>query len=71
MDGTEVKRNFKGDDVEVIGPCFDEGKPEGEEAGKWRHKLESRDDILSYITNGERYWYSTEWFGSERRKSPA
>ena len=58
-------------EVEVLGATFDEGKPEGEEVGKWRNKLESRDDKLKYLRTGERYWYSTEWYGSERRKNPA
>jgi len=58
-------------EVEVLGATFDEGKPEGEDAGKWRNKIESREDKLKYLKTGERYWYSTEWYGSERRKNPA
>jgi hypothetical protein len=57
--------------VEVLGETFEEGKPEGEEAGKWRQKLASREDRLKYLQNGERYWFSEEWFGSEKRKNPA
>lgn len=71
MDGSEVKKDFKGKEVEVIGAQYEEGKPVGEEAGRWIHKLESREDILSYLSYSERYWYNDEWFGSERRKSPA
>jgi hypothetical protein len=59
------------DEVEVLGETFEEGKPEGEEAGKWRQKLASREDRLKYLQNGERYWFSEEWFGSEKRKNPA
>jgi hypothetical protein len=58
-------------EVEVLGETFEEGKPEGEEAGRWRQKLESRQEKLKYLQNGERYWYSTEWYGSEKRKNPA
>jgi len=58
-------------EVEVLGATFEEGKPEGEDAGKWRDKLASRGDKLKYLETGERYWYSTEWYGSERRKNPA
>jgi len=57
--------------VEVLGATFEEGKPEGEELGKWRHKLENREEKLKYLQTGERYWYGEEWFGSEKRKNPA
>jgi len=57
--------------VEVLGATFEEGKPEGEDSGKWRQKLESRDEKLKYLETGERYWYGKEWFGSEKRKNPA
>ena len=58
-------------EVEVLGATFEEGKPEGEELGKRRHKLDSREERLKYLQNGERYWYGEEWFGSEKRKTPA
>jgi len=57
--------------VEVLGATFDEGKPEGEEMGRWRQKLSSREDKLKYLESGERYWYGKEWYGSEKRKNPA
>ena len=57
--------------VEVLGATFEDGKPEGEELGKWRHKLESREEKLKYLESGERYWYGKEWYGSEKRKNPA
>jgi len=59
------------DKVEVLGATFEEGKPEDKELGKWRQKLETREEKLKYLQNGERYWYSKEWFGSEKRKTPA
>ena len=58
-------------EVEVLGATFEEGKPEGEELGKWRQKLGGREEKLKYLQSGERYWYSKEWFGSEKRKTPA
>ena len=58
-------------EVEVLGATFEEGKPVGEDEGKWRQKLDSRDEKLKYLQNGERYWYSDEGFGSEKRKNPA
>ncbi len=59
------------DEVELLGATFEEGKPEGEDVGKWRQKLDSREEKLKYLRNGERYFYSDEWFGSEKRKNPA
>jgi hypothetical protein len=59
------------DEVELLGATFEEGIPEGEELGRWRQKLDSREDKLKYLQNGERYWFSEEWFGSEKRKNPA
>ena len=59
------------DKVEILGATFEEGKPAGEEVGKWRQKLESREDKIKYLQSGERYWYSKEWYGSEKRKNPA
>ena len=59
------------DKVEVLGATFEEGKPEGEDVGKWRQKLESREDKIKYLQSGERYWYGKDWYGSEKRKNPA
>lgn len=59
------------DEVEVLGATYEEGRPEGEEMGRWRRKLESREEKLKYLETGERYWYSKEWYGSEKRKNPA
>ncbi|MFH1002931.1 MAG: hypothetical protein V1780_02170 [Chloroflexota bacterium] len=55
----------------VLGPTFEKGKPEGKELGKWRYKLPSREEKIRYLKTAERYWYSQDWFGSERRKNPA
>ena len=67
----EKKKGPGGADVEVLGATYDKGTPQGEEMGRWRQKLESREEQIKYLQNGERYWYSTDWFGSERRKIPA
>ena len=58
-------------EVDVLGATFEKGKPEGEDAGRWRQKLEDRQAKLRYLENGERYWYGKDWFGSEKRKNPA
>ena len=57
--------------VEVLGATFEKGKPEGEEPGRWRQKLATREEKVKYLQTGERYWYSQDWFGSEKRKNPA
>jgi hypothetical protein len=67
-----VKKKAPGrGEVEVLAETFEPGHPEGEEVGKWRQKLENREEKIKYLKNGERYWYSTDWFGSEKRKKPA
>jgi hypothetical protein len=57
--------------VEILGETYEGGLPQGEAAGRWRQKLENRDEKLKYLKSGERYWYSDDWFGSEKRKNPA
>jgi hypothetical protein len=65
----EEKVSFDGKKVKVLGPTFDEGKPEA--PGNWRQKLTNRDEMLNYLKTGERYWFSEDWFGSEKRKTKA
>jgi len=59
------------EEVEVLGATFEEGKPEGEDAGKWRQKLRTRQEKLKYLQTGERYWYEKEWLWIEKRKTLA
>ena len=68
---TEKKSAPGRDEVEVLGATYEVGKPEGEDVGKWRQKLASREERLRYLQTGERYWYGKDWFGSEKRKTPA
>jgi len=66
------ERNAPGrDKVEVLGATYDKGKPEDKDMGKWRQKLRNRTEQMRYLESGERYWYSQEWYGSEKRKNPA
>jgi hypothetical protein len=67
----EKKKAPGRDEVDVLGATFEEGLPEGEDTGRWRQKLGSREEKLKYLHNGERYWYSDDWYGSEKRKNPA
>jgi hypothetical protein len=71
MEETEKKSAPGRGEVEVLGATYESGKPDGETMGRWRQKLVSRDEKLKYLQTGERYWYSREWFGSEKRRSPA
>ncbi len=72
MEYSVEKKSAPGrEEVEVLGATFEEGKPEDNELGKWRQKLESREEKLRYLETGERYWYGVEWYGSERRQNPA
>ena len=59
------------DSVELLGATYEPGKPEGEQMGRWRQKFSSRQERLKYLQNGERYFYGTEGYGSEKRKNPA
>ena len=55
--------------TKVLGETYQPGKPQT--AGNWKARFKRREDILKYLKTGERYWYSEDWFGSERRKTPA
>jgi hypothetical protein len=72
MEYKTVKKEAPGrGQVEILAETYDSGKPEGEDTGRWRQKLENRNEKLKYLETGERYWYSDDWFGSEKRKNPA
>lgn len=67
---TKVKAPNR-DSVELLGPTWEQGKPEGEEMGRWRQKFDDRNEIIKYLQNGERYFFAKEGYGSEKRKNPA
>ena len=48
----EEKTSFDGKKVKVLGPTYEEGKPE--KAGNWREKLKSREEMLAYLKVGVR-----------------
>jgi len=66
---TIKKTAWNGEEVEIVGGDYEEGKPEGKD--DWRKKMSDRELMLRYLKTGERYWYSKEWYGSEKRKTPA
>lgn len=53
----------------VLGPTYEEGK--SEVPLNWRKKFGSREEMPAYLKTGERYWFSEEWYGSEKRKTKA
>jgi hypothetical protein len=63
------KELFNGREAEIPGET-DRPRIRAEK-GQWRNKLTSRKEMLKYLQSGERYWYSDDWYGSERRKSKA
>ena len=72
MAGKAVKKSPQGEkEAEVLGATYEKGVPEGEDVGRWRQKLMSREEKLKYLQTGERYWFDEDWYGSERRKNPA
>ncbi len=65
----EEKEGFDGKKVKVLGPTYEDGKPE--ERADWTAKLQTNSARLGYLRSSLRYWYSTDWFGSEKRKQEA
>ncbi len=63
------KEGFDGKKVKILGGNYEAGVPN--ERVEWRKKLKSRQEMLMYLKTGERYWYSDEGYGSEKRKNPA
>ncbi|MEN6615166.1 MAG: hypothetical protein ABFD12_01280 [Syntrophorhabdus sp.] len=65
----DEKEDFSGKKVKVLGSTFEPGKPD--ESGDWREKLGSRDERMGYLRSALRYWYNSDWYGSEKRKQEA
>ena len=68
----EVQKNdFSGKKVTVLDATYEQGNPETIGSGKnlgWRKNFQTRDQMLKYLMTGERYWYSNEWYGSEKKR---
>ncbi|MFC1654297.1 hypothetical protein ACFL2F_00715 [Myxococcota bacterium] len=63
------KESWMGGEVEILGETYEDGKPETPVL--WRQKFKNREEMLKYLKSGERYWFSDDWYGSEKRKTPA
>jgi len=65
------KKDYAGNNVKVLDVSYESGTPEtrgvGEDRG-WRGHLKERSEMLRYLKNAERYWYSAEWYGSEKKR---
>ena len=69
---TIKKERFDGTQVEILGETYEPGATAQGEKYNWEERLgENKDDILKFLKTGLRYWYSNDWFGSEKRKKPA
>jgi len=72
MDYKHVEKDqFNGKKVKILAESYEPGSPETIGCGKdpdWRGKLVTRENKLNYLKTAERYWYSTDWFGSEGKK---
>jgi hypothetical protein len=68
---TVEKQDYNGEPVKVLDETYEPGTPQktgvGEDMG-WRRHFAGKDQMLRYLKNGERYWYSADWYGSEKRK---
>ena len=67
----EKKKTDNWGEIQVLGETYEKGIPDSENLGRWRQKLSSRGEMLGYLQTAERYWLSDDWYGSEKRKTPA
>ncbi|MGC8660439.1 MAG: hypothetical protein ACP5U1_15340 [Desulfomonilaceae bacterium] len=71
----EEKERFDGQKVKILMPEYIAGSDE--DRYQWRKNItfvnmdQASDPIKKYLTTAERYFYSKDWFGSEKRKNPA
>jgi hypothetical protein len=65
------KKDFMGKKVKVLDATYEPGEPEimgvGEDLG-WRKHNAGKEDMLKYLKSAQRYWYSEDWYGSERKR---
>ncbi len=69
---TIKKKRFDGTEVEILGETYEEGCCTREDKYQWIQRLsDDRRELLRFLETGLRYWYSDDWYGSEKRKTPA
>lgn len=71
-DSTIKKKRFDGTEVEILGETYEPGQTASGDKYNWQDKIgDDRKEVLRFLESGLRYWYSDDWFGSEKRKNPA
>ena len=71
----EEKERFDGQKVKILLPTYAQGTDQDQY--QWRKNInfvnigEAASPVKKYLTTAERYFYSKEGFGSEKRKNPA
>ena len=69
---TIKKKRFDGSEVEILGETYEQGEQCQGDKYNWTEKVgDDKDKIMKFLESGLRYWYSDEWYGSEKRKTPA
>lgn len=74
-DKFEEKDRFDGTKVKILIPQYAQGTDD--DCYQWRSNInavnigEGSKPVQKYLTTAERYFYSKDWFGSEKRKNPA
>ncbi len=69
-DGEMIMEKGKYLSGKVLGPTFEPGKPQGENEGKWRQKLQTRKEKLKYLKTAERYWCTERATEVKKEKPP-
>ena len=64
-DNTVEKKDFSGKTVKVLDETYESGVPTVKDL--WRSKIQNQEQNKRYLESAERYWYSDDWFGSEKR----
>ncbi len=62
----EEKEDFDRRKIDVSEETFDEGKTYTRY--DWTAKLVTKEDKIKYLKTALRYWYSNEWYGSEKSR---
>jgi hypothetical protein len=64
------KKDFSGKSVKVLDETYEPGSPAADSdfRDQWRNKIRNRDQNMRFLQTSQRYWYSDDWYGSEKRK---
>lgn len=71
----EERDRFDGTKAKILLPTYIAGSDT--DRYQWRTNIstvnvgEEVDPVMKYLKTAERYFYSKDWFGSEKRKNPA